>query len=106
MKRHPSRYQRSRRRGYRAPKGAVYVGRPTRWGNPYRPEDYNDGAAGAVSDFEDALRAGHLDITIADVRRELRGKDLLCWCPLDSVCHADALLLIANGPDEESQVRP
>jgi hypothetical protein len=28
---------------------------------------------------------------------ELRGKDLMCWCPLDSPCHADVLLELANG---------
>lgn len=33
----PQRIQRSRRAGWRLPSGAVYVGRPTRWGNPFRP---------------------------------------------------------------------
>jgi hypothetical protein len=38
--------------------------------------------------------------TVEDVRRELAGKDLACWCPLDQPCHADVLLEIANGdPD-------
>nr|WP_272896981.1 DUF4326 domain-containing protein [Mycolicibacterium tusciae] len=32
-----------------------------------------------------------------DVRRELRGHDLVCWCPLDSPCHADVLLELANA---------
>ncbi len=31
----------------------------------------------------------------------LRGKDLGCWCPLDSPCHADVLLELAN-PERES----
>jgi hypothetical protein len=33
------------------------------------------------------------------VRRlpELRGKDLMCWCPLDKPCHADVLLELANA---------
>lgn len=29
-------------------------------------------------------------------RSVLRGKDLACFCPLDSACHADVLLEIAN----------
>lgn len=29
-------------------------------------------------------------------RQELRGKNLACWCPLGSPCHADVLLEIAN----------
>jgi hypothetical protein len=32
------------------------------------------------------------------VRRELRGKDLVCWCKPGKPCHADVLLEIANGP--------
>ena len=28
-------------------------------------------------------------------RSELRGKDLVCWCPLDQPCHADVLLELA-----------
>jgi len=31
----------------------------------------------------------------------LRGKDLVCWCPLASPCHADVLLELANSRDEE-----
>lgn len=39
-------------------------------------------------------------VTVEDVRRELAGKDLACWCPLDQPCHADVLLEISNGgPD-------
>lgn len=29
-------------------------------------------------------------------RRELRGKDLACWCPLDQPCHRDVWLELAN----------
>lgn len=32
----PERVQRKRTPGWRMPEGAVYVGRPTRWGNPFR----------------------------------------------------------------------
>jgi hypothetical protein len=31
----PNRIQRSRTKGWRMPDGAIYVGRPTRWGNPF-----------------------------------------------------------------------
>ncbi|ARD42490.1 DUF4326 domain-containing protein [Actinomyces gaoshouyii] len=27
---------------------------------------------------------------------ELRGHDLMCWCPPDAPCHADVLLEVAN----------
>jgi hypothetical protein len=32
----------------------------------------------------------------AAIRRELRGKDLACWCRLGEPCHADVLLELAN----------
>lgn len=35
--------------------------------------------------------------TVAEIRAELAGKDLMCWCPLDQPCHADVLLELANG---------
>jgi hypothetical protein len=31
------------------------------------------------------------------VKENLGGKDLVCWCALDQMCHADVLLDIANG---------
>jgi hypothetical protein len=43
-------------------------------------------------------QAGHfLKVTVDDIRTELAGHDLACWCPLDQPCHADILLAIANG---------
>src|SRR5690606_29860948 len=32
----------------------------------------------------------------AEWLRPLRGRDLMCWCPLDQPCHADVLLEFAN----------
>lgn len=32
----------------------------------------------------------------AEIRAELAGRDLACWCPLDQPCHADVLLELAN----------
>jgi hypothetical protein len=49
-----------------------------------------------VRRYRDDLLAGRLTVTVDDVKRELRGKDLACYCPLDAVCHADVLLAIAN----------
>lgn len=34
---------------------------------------------------------------VDQIRAELAGRDLACWCPLDEPCHADVLLAIANG---------
>lgn len=35
IERMPRRIQRSRAKGWKMPSGAIYVGRPTRWGNPF-----------------------------------------------------------------------
>jgi len=31
-----------------------------------------------------------------EIRAELPGRDLACWCPVDSPCHGDVLLAVAN----------
>lgn len=104
----PRRIQRQRKAGQPGmPSGAVYVGRPSKWGNPFRVSR-DTTAAVAVELFQDMLnRAPTADTgtgwgcpgeTVFDtIRRELAGKDLACWCPLDQPCHADVLLEIANG---------
>ena len=32
----------------------------------------------------------------ASIKKELRGKNLSCWCKLTQACHASVLLEIAN----------
>jgi hypothetical protein len=107
----PSRIQLSRARGWRKPEGAVVVSRPSKWGNPYKLEDYPTGMSSearrshAVEAFRSlllgkiALPWVTLRFTIDDVRRELRGKDLACWCKRGQPCHADVLLRLANEPE-------
>jgi hypothetical protein len=89
----PQRFQRSRRKGARLPPSAVVVTRPTKWGNPHA---LALGRAEAVRRYREDLLAGRLGVTVEDVKRELRGRDLACYCPLDEPCHADVLLEIAN----------
>lgn len=87
------------------PPGAVYVGRPGRWGNPWKAgtawPNGCDTAEEAVSRFrawiEAALAGPAGAITRAALDEELRGRDLACWCPLDRPCHADVLLELANA---------
>jgi hypothetical protein len=94
--RKPKRLRRSRAKGYRMPQGAVFVGRPTKWGNPYRvgsPEAPTN--ADAVALFRAYLERSP-DL-IEQAKRELRGKDLICWCGELEPCHADVWLEVANG---------
>lgn len=91
---HPLRIQRKRTAGFRMPEDAVYVGRPTKWGNPYRAEECAGGDRDAVECFRILVESE--PETIADIQRELRGKQLACWCSLSKCCHADVLAEIAN----------
>ena len=89
----PRRFQRSRRKGAQLPAGVVVVTRPTKWGNPH---PLGLGRREAVHRYEEDLFEGRLAVTLEDVRQELRGRDLACYCPLDEPCHADVLLTVAN----------
>ena len=91
----PRRLKLSRQKGARLPQGAVVVARPTKWGNPYRPDKLT--RAEAVANYRRDLLAGKLKVSVADARRELAGHDLACWCSLDGPCHADVLIEIANA---------
>jgi len=118
------RIQRRRTKSWRMPEGAVYVGRPSRWGNPYRIrydapiveeccqwacyEDEGCLCAGCMTPAkavavyrEEVSTLGRVDeegtrYDLIDWLLPLRGKDLVCWCPLDQPCHADVLLELAN----------
>jgi hypothetical protein len=89
----PTRYQRSRKKGARLPADVVVVTRPTKWGNPH---PLSLGRATAVRRYRDDLLAGRLAVTVEDVKRELRGRDVACYCSLTEACHGDVLLEIAN----------
>lgn len=95
----PQRIQRQRTKGWRMPEGAVYVGRLGRglsgWGNPFIVSEHQTREQ-AVDSFRAALLDGRLQFSVARVRRDLAGRDLACWCPLDQPCHGDVLLTIAN----------
>jgi hypothetical protein len=108
----PKRIQLRRTKGWRKPEGAVVVTRGTDWGNPYRigdlvhietPSVWDKGAHyvyGPTITREIAVLLflvwvnGRLE---DQIRSELAGKDLACWCALGQPCHADVLLEIANG---------
>jgi hypothetical protein len=105
----PRRVQRRRDKGWRMPGDTVYVGRPSRWGNPYPVSLLRLNlppltAAQAVRLFERWLSSPTSHPLGSGVNRavilthlpELRGKHLACWCPLTAPCHADVQLRLAN----------
>jgi hypothetical protein len=115
----PKRIQRQRTKGWRMPANTVYVGRPTRFGNPFqvalgvvipaygeRMWDVIHGSTVLVRWDTKKLAAADAVDRYRRLRREqpltpqeiasLRGKHLACFCPLDQPCHADVLLELAN----------
>lgn len=103
----PKRIQRKRAKGWRMPQGAIYVGRPTKWGNLFKvgqivshlltDHDWASGGYSGMGDY-DSLKDRVIDITLSlqlfairsfynpvwrfSIKKELRGHDLVCWCDL------------------------
>lgn len=75
------------------PLNAVYVGRPSQWGNPFKIDRFNSRAV-VLEKYRDWLD-DHIALGRLDPQ-ELRGKDLVCWCA-PQPCHADRLLELANN---------
>ncbi len=118
----PKRIQRRRTKGWRMPEDAVYVGRPSGFGNPYRVGGFYilgdmfafpiPTARSVEGDIGHGLRVQQCRTAEqavvwfqawalhafgpAELRR-LQGKNLACWCHTEQPCHADVLLELANG---------
>lgn len=110
------------------PEGAVYVGRPSRYANPFRlrksrvvrssfgrsTQLYRVEPPKGYAGLTQALRFDmypeqahwvvtslfrtYLDETPELDLEQLRGRDLACWCPPGLACHAGVLLSRANRP--------
>ena len=71
----------------------VYVGRPTKWGNPYHI-GVDGNRDPVIKKYREYLEAS--PSLVNEAKNELRGKNLACWCKPTEDCHADILLEIAN----------
>jgi hypothetical protein len=69
----------------------VYVGRPTKWGNPFVIGRDGDRPTVIAKHKAWIVRQPALMAAL----RELRGKDLVCWCAPEA-CHAETLRDLAN----------
>ena len=66
----------------------VYIGRPSKWGNPYSIG--KDGDRELVLVKYRAYLENHPEL-IKQAREELNGKVLGCWCK-PNACHGDILI--------------
>lgn len=77
----------------------VYIGRPSRWGNPYS-HLATSAAAFRVATREEAVSKYEAWLLqqpeLMAALPELKGKVLGCWCKPKS-CHGDVLLRLANA---------
>lgn len=85
------------------PGNAVSVCRPGKFGNPFLVTEGRTPAE-AVLAFRTWLTVDECTAELPDRKKrlldgiaELAGKDLACYCPLGSPCHADVLLDLANS---------
>ena len=106
------------------PENTVYVGRGTKWGNPFKligdmiyidishRSSKGNWKVYTMGDITDVVylyevlwkNTGFVDkdmqywsdhFHLLDLS-ELKGKNLACWCPLDKTCHTDVLIKLVN----------
>lgn len=71
---------------------SIYIGRPTKWGNEFKIGVHGNRKE-VVARFKKSKKKDK--VFIAMVKKELRGKDLVCHCAPE-LCHGEWLLKIAN----------
>lgn len=76
------------------PSSAIYIGRPSKWGNPFAIKNYHNSQSRklVIEKFEEWIV--NQPLLIEDLK-ELSGKDLVCFCS-PKECHGDILLRMAN----------
>src|SRR5262249_41455073 len=81
------------------PDGAVYIGRPGKWGNPFVI-----GRDGTREEVVAKYRTHLLgNPALLAALPELAGKHLVCWCAPEA-CHGDVLIELAN-PTQSNEAR-
>lgn len=77
----------------------VYIGRGSKWGNPFShkegtlAEHVVGSREEAIAKYEEYLLSNQ---ELVDSLPELKGKVLGCWCK-PKACHGDVLLKMANS---------
>jgi hypothetical protein len=80
----------------------VYIGRPSKWGNPYShlegtlAEYKVNSRQEAVEKYEEYILGNK---ELLDSLHELKGLTLGCWCK-PKKCHGDILVKLINRPQK------
>ena len=70
--------------------------RPPGWKKPTAFQDRWEAQVAALGAFVTWINHADQADVVARIRRDLRGRDLACFCSERSPCHVDVLLLVAN----------
>ena len=71
----------------------VYIGRPSKWGNPFRVGvETEENRQAAIDQFREWIKG---QPQLLSQIGELRGKVLGCWCK-PQACHGDILATFAD----------
>lgn len=92
----PHRVQLRRTKGWKMPPNTVKVSRPAKWGNPHKVGWCDLCQAEHTCNEAITLFRYCAELLQPEIRADLRGKNLACFCALDEPCHGDVLLEIAN----------
>lgn len=79
----------------------VYIGRPSRWGNRYVIGRHGSRAE-VISKYREYILGAieEKPALIETMRRELRGKKLVCHCA-PKACHGDVLAELVDASEDE-----
>ena len=93
----PFRFQFRRVKGWRKPPNSLVVTQTSRYGNPFKmTSDTPEERSRAVAMYRAWITSPEQAKLLARARRELRGLNLGCTCPVGLPCHVDVLLELVN----------
>lgn len=81
---------------FHIPGDSTYIGRGSKWGNPFVLGRDGDRETVVLAYFEHIKTKPDLLLALD----ELRGRDLLCFCAPE-LCHGDVLMALANMSEEQ-----
>lgn len=82
----------------------IYIGRPSKWGNPFSRKAglaKNKVATKSQALYEHKKWVLAQPQLVQQIKEELRGKILGCWCDSPYGCHGLILWQLANNISEE-----
>jgi len=80
----------------------IFIGRPSKWGNPFSYKKYSTSTykvssrRESIDKHKEWLLSGDGRFLL-DQLHELSGKKISCWCNTNQTCHGDILVELVNN---------